>query len=384
MHVAETPCSTRMQVTSPDGQTQELLTFCSNDYLGLANHPALKNALAEGAQRFGTGSGASHLISGHSRAHADLEKEIAARFDPYIPGASALVLSTGYMANMAILSAIAEKDSTIFSDKLNHASIVDGAQLAKVWTGCKVERYPHADIETLRKKLNTCTTRWRFIVTDSVFSMDGDLAPLPELLALAETFDAILIIDDAHGFGVLGEHGVGCLEHFRLRSERLILMGTLGKAAGVGGAFVCAHRRVIEWMINTARPAIYTTASSPAIAHAVSVSLQIVHSEEGAQRRRRLQALIKQLRTGLKPLALKMNWSLLPSATPIQILMVGDNTTALMLSDNLKKQAIWVPAIRPPTVPEGQARLRLTLCADHTSDDINCLMSALKNSSSRL
>lgn len=381
LRVAEDACGPRVHVTSPDGDTHELLAFCSNDYLGLASHPALAQALADGAARWGTGSGASHLISGHMRPHVVLEQALARLLEPHIPGAAVLTLSTGFMANLAVLGAVAEPGAVIFSDTLNHASIIDGAKLARAWTRCRVERYPHNDAAALEPLLAAAAAESpegpRFIVTDGVFSMDGDLAPLPELLALAERHDAMLVVDDAHGFGVLGAHGAGSLAHFGLRSERLILMGTLGKAAGASGAFVAAHPAVIRWMINTARPYIYTTAASPAMVHAVATSLALIQGPEGQARREHLLGLIRHLRSGLAPLAARHGWSLMDSDTAIQPLVVGSNANALALSKALDAHGLWVPAIRPPTVPVGSARLRITLSAAHTTADVDRLLAAL-------
>ena len=293
--IAESPCAPRHWV-SQDGQpAREMLAFCSNDYLGLANHPALVEALAEGARQFGAGSGASHLISGHSRAHAALEGDLAAWLAPSIPNAAALYFCTGYLANLALLTALGDASATIFADKLNHASLIDGALLAKA----TMQRYAHRNLTVLAGQLERCTTPIKLIVTDAVFSMDGDLADLPALLALAERFDAWLIVDDAHGFGVIGAQGRGSLSHFGLRSERLIYMGTLGKAAGLGGAFVAAHPSIIDWLVQSARAYIYTTAAPPAVAHALRESLQLIGGAEGDQRRAQLQQLITQLRTQL-------------------------------------------------------------------------------------
>ena len=375
--VLESPCEPHVRVTGPDGQTRELLAFCSNDYLGLAHHPVLTAACVEGAQRWGAGSGASHLVSGHTRAHADLEAALADSLAPHIPGAQALFFCTGYMANLALLAAVASNDATVFSDKLNHASLIDGAMLGKAWTRSEIVRYPHTDVSALAERLRACTTAYKFIVTDSVFSMDGDLAPLPDLLVLAEAFDAMLIVDDAHAFGVLGASGAGSLEHFGLRSERLIVMGTLGKAAGVSGAFVAAHPTVIRWLVNTARPYIYTTASPPAVAHTLLASLALMRGPEGCARRSHLLDLVAQLRAGLAPLAAQRGWTLMDSPTAIQPLVVGDNATALALSDHLLGQGLWVPAIRPPTVPEGSARLRIVVNAAHTDADVDRLLNAL-------
>ena len=381
--IAESPCAPHQRV-SRDGQpARELLAFCSNDYLGLANHPALTAALAEGAQRYGAGSGASHLINGHSRAHAALETELAAWLAPSIPNAQALYFCTGFMANLALLTALGDASATIFADKLNHASLVDGALLAKA----PLQRYAHKNLAVLERQLAACATPVKLIVTDAVFSMDGDLADLAAMLALAGRFDAWLIVDDAHGFGVLGAQGRGSLAHFNLHSERLIYMGTLGKAAGVGGAFVAAHPAVIDWLVQTARPYIYTTAAPPAVAHALSASLRLIAGPEGDERRARLQQLIGQLRAGLATLIAAhpaLGWQLVDSSTAIQPLIVGSNAAAMALAAALDAQDLWVPAIRPPTVPTGTARLRITLSAAHSQGDVQRLLDALAQTAARL
>ncbi len=363
---AETACTPPMQV---DGQA--MLAFCSNDYLGLAAHPRIVAALQEGATLYGAGSGASHLISGHSQAHALLEQRLANALSPYLTSARALYFCTGYMANLAILTALAAADShtEIFSEQHNHASLIDGARLSKA----TVTIYPHSDTMALADLLNASTASNKIVVTDSVFSMDGDLAPLPDLLALCQQHDAWLVIDDAHGFGTLGARGLGALEHFQLQTPHIIYMGTLGKAAGVGGAFVAAHTSVIEWLIQRARPYIYTTAAAPALAHALLTSLDLMQSDEGMTRRQHLQKLIQQLQTSLS----LQRWRLMPSNTAIQPLLVGSNAAAMQLSQQLYAQGLWVPAIRPPTVPEGTARLRITLSAAHTTQDVEKLVAAL-------
>lgn len=375
---AESPCAPLQRVSRPGQATREMLAFCSNDYLGLANHPVLIDALADGARRFGAGSGASHLVSGHTRPHATLEAELAAWMAPFIPDAQALYFCTGYMANLAVITALAGPGSTIFSDNLNHASLIDGVRLSKA----PLQRYAHRDLGMLERQLIQCTTPIKLIVTDAVFSMDGDLADLRATLALAERFDAWLVVDDAHGFGVLGTQGQGSLAHFGLRSERLIVMGTLGKAAGVAGAFVAAHPTLIDWLVQTARTYIYTTAAPPAIAHAVSASLALIAGDEGAQRRAQLQRLVAQLRTQLAALIAEhpqLGWQLADSATAIQPLIVGENSAALALSAALEAQGLWVPAIRPPTVPVGTARLRIVLCASHTAQDVQRLVDGLSD-----
>ncbi len=372
LRVADSPCAPRQTV---DGRP--MLAFCSNDYLGLAAHPAVIAALREGAERYGAGSGASHLVSGHSRAHALLEERFGAWLSPYIEQACALYLCTGYMANLAVLTALgADADAMIFSEALNHASLIDGARLARAG----VTVYPHGDVAALEQQLGASTAATKIVVTDSVFSMDGNLAPLPALLALCERHGAWLVVDDAHGFGVLGENGRGALEHFGLRSPNLVYIGTLGKAAGVGGAFIAAHASVIELLVQRARPYIYTTAAPPALAHALQASLDIIGGEEGAQRRAHLNALVDHLQDALRP----QRWQLLASSTAIQPLIIGSNADALRAAAALHEQGLWVPAIRPPTVAPGSARLRVTLSAAHTHDEVAQLARALNQLESEL
>ncbi len=362
----DTPCAPRVTV---DGR--ELLAFCSNDYLGLAAHPAIAAALQEGVDLYGTGSGASHLISGHSRAHAVLEERLADFVGPNLVDARALYFCTGYMANLAVLTALAagDKDTEIFSEALNHASLIDGARLAR--TSLKV--YPHADVAALEALLAQSTAANKIVVTDSVFSMDGDLAPLPALLALCERHGAWLVVDDAHGFGTLGDNGRGALEHFDLHSPYLVHVGTLGKAAGVGGAFVAAHATVIETLIQRARPYIFTTAAPPALAHALLTSLDIIAGDEGRARRRQLRALVAQWHAGLR----LQRWRALLSATAIQPVVIGRNDETMRAAAALYEQGIWVGGIRPPTVPADTARLRVTLSAAHTADDVAQLIDAI-------
>jgi 8-amino-7-oxononanoate synthase len=362
---ADSPAAPRQVV---DGRP--MLAFCSNDYLGLAAHPRVVAALREGAQLYGAGSGASHLVSGHSRAHALLEERLAAFEAPHLVDARALYFCTGYMANLAVLTALgSDPDAMIFSEALNHASLIDGARLARAG----VTVYPHGDVAALEAKLAASTATSKIVVTDSVFSMDGDLAPLPALLALCERYGAWLVVDDAHGFGVLGAHGRGALEHFDLRSPNLVYVGTLGKAAGVGGAFIAAHASVIELMIQRARPYIYTTAAAPALAHALLASLDIIEGEEGAQRRAHLDKLIALLGRELK----LTRWQRPPSHTAIQPIVIGSNDEALQVASRLHALGLWVPAIRPPTVAPGTSRLRVTLCAAHTEEDVAQLATAL-------
>ena len=361
--VLESPCG---RTAAVDGKN--LLNFASNDYLGLAGNEEIAAALADGAVRWGAGSGASHLVSGHLAPHEALESEIAA----FTGFPRALTFSTGYLANLAIIPTLAPRGSMIFSDKLNHASLIDAMQLAKA-QGAETQRYAHCDMAALERLLVASDAETKLIVSDAVFSMDGDLAPLPALLALAERFDAWLVIDDAHGFGVLGPQGKGSLAHFNLpASPRILLMGTLGKAAGVGGAFVAGSATAIEFLLQRARSYIFTTAAPPAIACALSKSLQIV--EHGDALRAELFANIARLRDGLGSLP----WQLLPSATAIQPLIVGDNEATLALAKALWERGLWVPAIRPPTVPKGTARLRISISAAHTAADIDQLIHALK------
>ena len=346
-----------------------IVAFCSNDYLGLAADPRVVEALQQGAALYGAGSGASHLISGHSDAHAALENKLAEFLSPWVPSAGALYFSTGYMANLALISALAGKDADIFSEALNHASLIDGARLARA----KLSVYPHRDLQALDEQLRQSQAKEKLVITDAVFSMDGDIAPLRELLLLCEQHGAWLLVDDAHGFGVLGDTGRGVLEHLDLGSPQLIYMGTLGKAAGVAGAFVAAHETVIEWLVQRARAYIYTTASPPAVAHALMTSINIIGSDEGRQRRAHLKDLIARLRERLQ---LK-HWQLLPSETAIQPVIIADNAATMATGKALMEQGFWVGAIRPPTVPIGTARLRITLSAAHTIEQVDQLAAAL-------
>jgi 8-amino-7-oxononanoate synthase len=364
--VVDSPCGPRVRV---DGR--ELLAFCSNDYLGLASHPALAAALQEGAALYGAGSGASHLISGHGRAHAQLEERLAGFVGAHLEQPRALYFCTGYMANLAIITGLTagERDAAIFSESLNHASLIDGARLSRA----AVQVYPHADLEALAAMLQASSASTKLVVTDSVFSMDGDLADLPALLALCERYGAWLVVDDAHGFGTLGANGHGALEHFNLQSPYLVYMGTLGKAAGVGGAFVAAHATVIETLIQKARPYIFTTAAAPALAHALLASLDLLEGPEGMQRRAHLQALVAQLNDGLR----LTRWQRLPSDTAIQPILIGDNAETMRAGAALYEQGLWVGTIRPPTVATGTSRLRVTLSAGHTHAELATLIDAI-------
>lgn len=383
LRAAESPTSPHQTVRGPDGLGRERLMFCANDYLGLAAHPRIAKALTTGAQIWAGGSGASHLISGHTLAHERLENRLADWFAPHIPQVRILGFSTGYMANLAVTTTLGDADAEFFSDELNHASLIDGMRLAKA----PVQRFAHANMAALRELLVASTAKIKLIVSDTVFSMDGDLGPIPELLRLAEEHDAWLILDDAHGFGVLGQFGRGALEHFGLSSERLILVGTLGKAAGLSGAFVAAHERVIQYLLQAARTYIFTTASLPSVSHALLTSLDLIENEEGQQRRVHLLALQRQLREGLSRILkdrTHLGWRLADSSTPIQPLVVGANVVAMALAAQLESAGFRVPGIRPPTVPVGQARLRITLCATHTTSDVDRLLQAIETAAQRM
>jgi len=373
---AESATAPRQQVRGADGRTRELLMFCSNDYLGLAAEPAIQAALIEGAQLYGGGSGASPLISGHSRAHEQVAQTLGAWFKPHIPQATALGFCTGYMANLAVVTALGDEGAEIFSEAWNHASLIDGTRLARA----EVKRYGHADVAGLRALLAASTAKVKLIISDAVFSMDGDLAPLPALLALAEEFDAWLIVDDAHGFGVLGDQGRGSLEHFNLSSERLILVGTLGKAAGLAGAFVVAHATITQYLLQAARNYIFSTASPPAVEHALLTSFALIDGELGRARRANLRLRQAQLRRGVDAILQRhpaLGWRLPPSDTPVQPLIIGGNAEVMALAARLEAQGLRVPGIRPPTVPKGEARLRITLCATHSEADVDELLAAL-------
>ncbi|MFZ2854172.1 MAG: 8-amino-7-oxononanoate synthase, partial [Rhodocyclaceae bacterium] len=323
------------------------------------------DAACAGARRWGVGSGASHLVSGHQTPHEALEQKLAA----FTGFARALLFSTGYMANLGIVPALVGRGDAVFADKLNHASLIDAVQLSRADS----QRYAHGDLAALERLLAASGARRKLILTDAVFSMDGDLAPLPGLLALAERFDAWLVVDDAHGFGVLGPQGRGSLAHFGLpAAERIIYMGTLGKAAGAAGAFVAAHESVVEWLLQRARTYIFTTGASPLIASALCASLEMI--ERGDARRTHLRQLSTQLRDGLAG----TRWQLLPSPTAIQPVIIGDNFEALRVADALYERGLWVPAIRPPTVAKGSARLRVSLSAAHTAAQVGQLVDALK------
>lgn len=358
---------------------KKYLNFCSNDYLGLANHPAIVSAFKNAADEFGVGSGASHLVCGHSSIHHELEEKLA----EFTGRERALLFSTGYMANLGVITALLDKNDFIFEDKLNHASLLDAGLLS----GARFQRFVHNDIDNLRARLARAQETEirveagrKLICVDGVFSMDGDLAPLSELAALAQQHDAWLMVDDAHGFGVLGESGAGCAEHFDLDQNRLpILMGTLGKACGSFGAFVAGSETLIETLIQFARPYIYTTALPPAVAAATLQSLKIIREEKW--RREHLYKLIKHFREGAKQLDLPLMpaFQLINGASAIQPLLIGDTAKALDISERLAVRGFWIGAIRPPTVPAGTARLRITLSAAHSETQIDRLLDALKD-----
>ena len=369
----ESPCDIKARVDQ-----RELKAFCSNDYLGLANHPELIAALAEGAKRYGVGSGASHLISGHSVAHDLLEKKLAACEHQHIPNARALFFSTGYLANINAITGLARLSGqgqvSIYSAKLNHASLIDGVRLASAQTKAKVALFDHKNLHSLEQALKQDALPLKLIVVDGVFSMDGDIAPVEKLVHIAEQYDALLMVDDAHGFGVLGKHGHGILEHLGIHSERIIYIGTLGKAAGVSGAFICASAPFIEWLIQKGRPYIYSTATLPAIAHTVLKSLELIEGNEGVERRKQLNQLIQIWRDEMT----FKNWGKIASSTPIQPVILGSNINALAAAKLLDEAGYWIPAIRPPTVPIGSSRLRITFSANHSVDDLRELIQTLK------
>lgn len=342
---------------------REYVSFASNDYLGLAADPRLVQALNEAATH-GVGAGASHLLYGHHAAHDALEAALAV----FVGSPSALLFSTGYMANLGIVTALCGRDDEVFADRLNHASLNDAMVLSRA----RFRRYPHVDVAALGDALSGSRARRKLVVTDSVFSMDGDVAPLPALVALCERHDAYLLVDDAHGFGVLGERGQGALAHFGVRSDRVIHMGTLGKAAGVYGAFVAGPEVLVDYLVNRARTYIYTTATPPALAAALLRSLAIIGEE--AWRRVRLNELAQLLAAELGAHAKR----LMPSCTAIQPLVLGDPALAVATSEALKRRGFIVPAVRPPTVPEGTARLRISLSAAHEPAQVRALAHALR------
>ncbi len=340
------------------------LAFCSNDYLGLANHPEIVSAFQQASGQYGVGSGASHLVCGHGYEHHTLEEELA----EFTGRERALLFSTGYMANLGTVNALLGKQDYIFEDKINHASLLDAGLLS----GARFQRYLHNDLSNLERRLSRAGSGRKLIAVDGVFSMDGDYAALTGISQLAEQHDALLMVDDAHGFGCVGASGRGVAEHFNLSPQQLpILICTLGKALGTFGAFVAGSEVLIETLIQYARPYIYTTALPPAIAAATRASLQVVQRE--GWRRDHLNKLIAGFRTGAEQLGL----NIMASETAIQPLLVGDSATALKIGEKLAEQGFLISAIRPPTVPVESARLRITLSAAHTEEQVDRLLDAL-------
>lgn len=357
--VAESPQGPEITI---DGR--RYLNFCSNDYLGLANHPEVLKTFQQSAQLYGVGSGASHLVNGHNACHHQLEQALA----EFTGRSRALLFSTGYMANLGAVNALLGKNDAVFEDRLNHASLLDAGLLS----GARFQRYRHAGTSDLETRLMRTEAARKLIVTDGVFSMDGDIPPLPDLAKVAAQQAAWLMVDDAHGLGCVGEQGGGVLELYGLGQEEVpVLVGTLGKAFGTAGAFVAGSEVLIETLIQQARTYIYTTALPPAVAAATLTSLKLVKEE--AWRREKLTELIAQFRQGAKQLGLE----LMASDTPIQPIVVGSSERAIQMSEALKEQGLLVTAIRPPTVPQGTARLRVTLSAAHTQQQLSQLLKGL-------
>jgi 8-amino-7-oxononanoate synthase len=342
---------------------RNVVNFCSNDYLGLANHSGVVNAFKAGVDRYGVGSGSAHLVCGHSAAHHVLEEELAA----FTGRDRALLFSTGYMANIGVISALLGRGDAVFEDRLNHASLLDGGLLS----GARFKRYAHADVVNLGANLDKAQGN-KLIVTDGVFSMDGDFAPMDELAVTAKNHNAWLMVDDAHGLGVIGEQGGGILEHFGLSQQDVpVLMGTLGKGLGTFGAFVAGPDLLIETLIQKARTYIYTTAMPAAVAEATRVSLKIAIEENW--RRDKLKQLSERFRLGAEQLGLQV----MPSASAIQPILIGDSQSAVDISNALLNAGFLVSAIRPPTVPQGSARLRVTFSALHQEQHVDRLLDAL-------
>ena len=357
------------QVPGIEIDKKDYIAFCSNDYLGLANHPKLIQAMHESAQTYGVGSGASHLVNGHNREHQNLEEELA----QWLGYERVILFSTGYMANLGVLAALAGKDNGVVQDKLNHASLIDGAQLA----GAKMRRYLHSDLDSAGKVL-TCFTQNQskssILATDGIFSMDGDMAPLAGLASLCKENAALLMVDDAHGLACCGDTGKGSMELEGLTAEDVpLLIGTFGKAFGTSGAFVACSHDFADYLTQFSRPYIYTTAMSPAIVGATRASLAIIKSEEGLHLRQKLRANIAFFRRAVSELPI----TLCDSETAIQPILIGDSQLALDVSNRLKQKGIWCTAIRPPTVPKGSARLRITLSAQHDFEQISYLVNSL-------
>lgn len=370
---------TRRQVAPQNGahimvNGQPMLQFCSNDYLGLSQHPAVIEAARLGAAELGVGAGGSPMVNGHSTANAKLEEALAA----YLQLPSALYFYAGFATNISVIPALVGAGDAIFSDALNHASLIDGCRLSRA----SIQPYAHADLADLERLLAASTQARKLVVSDAVFSMDGDRADIAGLLALCEHYDALLMLDDAHGFGICGPEGRGSLAAVGLTgahaSPRVLYMGTLSKAAGVAGGFVAGSEALIEWLLQRARSYTFATAAPGMLARALLASVAVMQRGDGL--RAHLQARIAQLRAGLVPVLAVTGWQLLPSETPIQALVIGDNERALQLMAALSEHGIWVPAIRPPTVPAGTARLRIALSASHTAADVDQLIAALQAS----
>ena len=358
----------RRVIASPQGvevmiDGQLVINFSSNDYLGLANHPQVIKSFQQAAGDYGVGSGSAHLICGHSSSHHALEEELA----EFTGRDRALLCSTGYMANMGVISALLGRGDRVFEDRLNHASLLDGGMLS----GAKFKRYLHNNLNDLQHKMPESERR-TLIVTDGVFSMDGDLAVLPELTALAEKSAAWVMVDDAHGLGVLGEAGGGIVQHYGLTQQQVpILMGTLGKGFGTFGAFVAGSDDLIETLIQKARTYIFTTAMPAAVAEATRTSLKLLIAENW--RRDKLMQLLARFRLG----AVQLGLSVMPTASAIQPILIGDSQRAVEISEALLRKGFLVSAIRPPTVPNGEARLRITFSANHQQQQVDQLLDAL-------
>ena len=356
-------------VTSAQGANVQIggksyLNFSSNDYLGLANDPAIVESFIKSAKHYGVGSGAAHLITGHCSVHHDLEQALA----EHTGRSSALLFSTGYMANIGVITALCGRDDLVIEDRLNHASLIDGG----LYSNANFKRYAHADMPALENILQKEKAKQRLIVTDGIFSMDGDITPLKDIMSLSKQYSADVLVDDAHGLGVLGKQGGGVCESLGLNeNDQPILMATLGKAFGVFGAFVAGSHELIEWLIQQARTYVYTTAIPPSIAAASLASLKIIQTQP--ERREHLNELIYQFRKGAEDLGLQ----LMSSQTPIQPIIVGEESRALLWSEELRNQGLLVKAIRPPTVPKGTSRLRITLSAAHSKQNVQQLLLSL-------
>ena len=342
----------------------DVINFCNNDYLGLANHPTIKHAAITAIQQDGFGGGSSHLVIGHQQQHHLLEQELAA----FVGTEAALLFSTGYMANVGVLAALAQKADRIVMDKLAHASLIDGGQLS----AAKLQRFKHLDQHHLAALLAEQKYARQFVVTDGIFSMDGDMANLPRQAELCKQHDAVLIVDDAHGFGVIGPQGRGSVAHFGLSCHDVpVQIGTLGKAFGSAGAFVAGSQHLIDYLVQFARPYIYTTAMPPSTAAATRAALKLIVQAD--EQRTHLDTLIRHFRHECK----RMGYQLWPSFSPIQPIVLGESHKALACSEFLRQRGFLVSAIRPPTVPQGSARLRVTLCSTHSEQQLHHLLSSL-------